>query len=211
MGKNCYILDISKYIKAVSMEIQIQELIDSIKKDGLEQAKKDAVAYLENAKAEADRIVADANDEAAKLIEKAKKEIALEEKSSKATLEQAARDAVLSFKKGVEQELDKIMNEEVSASVDGALLERLIDEVVSSDLVGKDAVIEVKDVKAVSEAFVKKLSDKVKKGLTIKSSNQVSGGFRVIEKDGSGYIDLTEREIAALLKPYLNESLKELI
>lgn len=193
------------------MEIQIQELIDSIKKDGLEQAKKDAVAYLENAKAEADRIVADANDEAAKLIEKAKKEIALEEKSSKATLEQAARDAVLSFKKGVEQELDKIMNEEVSASVDGALLERLIDEVVSSDLVGKDAVIEVKDAKAVSEAFVKKLSDKVKKGLTIKSSNQVSGGFRVIEKDGSGYIDLTEREIAALLKPYLNESLKELI
>ena len=193
------------------MEIQIQELIDSIKKDGLEQAKKDAVAYLENAKAEADRIVAEANDEAAKLIEKAKKEIALEEKSSKATLEQAARDAVLSFKKGVEQELDKIMNEEVSASVDGALLERLIDEVVSSDLVGKDAVIEVKDAKAVSEAFVKKLSDKVKKGLTIKSSNQVSGGFRVIEKDGSGYIDLTEREIAALLKPYLNESLKELI
>lgn len=193
------------------MEIQIQELIDSIKKDGLEQAKKDAVAYLENAKAEADRIVADAKDEAGKLIEKAKKEIALEEKSSKATLEQAARDAVLSFKKGVEQELDKIMNEEVSASVDGALLERLIDEVVSSDLVGKDAVIEVKDAKAVSEAFVKKLSDKVKKGLTIKSSNQVSGGFRVIEKDGSGYIDLTEREIAALLKPYLNESLKELI
>ena len=126
------------------MEIQIQELIDSIKKDGLEQAKKDAVAYLENAKAEADRIVAEANDEAAKLIEKAKKEIALEEKSSKATLEQAARDAVLSFKKGVEQELDKIMNEEVSASVDGALLERLIDEVVSSDLVSKDAVIEVR-------------------------------------------------------------------
>ena len=193
------------------MEIQIQELIDSIKKDGLEQAKKDAVAYLENAKAEADRIVADANDEAAKLIEKAKKEIALEEKSSKATLEQAARDAVLSFRKGVEQELDKIIHEEVSAAVDGALLERLIDEVVSSDLVGKDAVIEVKDAKAVSEAFVKKLSDKVKKGLTVKSSNQVSGGFKVIEKDGSGYIDLTESEIASLLKPYLNESLKELI
>ena len=193
------------------MEIQIQELIDSIKKDGLEQARKDAVAYLENAKAEADRIVADARDEADKLIDKARKEIALEEKSSKATLEQAARDAVLSFKKGVEQELDRIMHEEVSAAVDGALLERLIDEVVSSDLVGRDAVIEVKDAKAVSEAFVRKLSDKVKKGLTVRSSNQVSGGFRVIEKDGSGYIDLTESEIASLLKPYLNESLKELI
>ena len=193
------------------MEIQIQELIDSIKKDGLEQAKKDAVAYLENAKAEADRIVADAKDEAEKLIEKAKKEIALEEKSSRATLEQAARDAVLSFRKGVELELDKIMHEEVSAKVDGTLLERLIEEVVTSDLVGKDAVIEVKDARMVSEAFVQKLSDKVSKGLTVKSSNQVSGGFRVIEKDGSGYIDLTEKEIASLLKPYLNENLKELI
>ena len=42
------------------MEIQLQELIDQIKKDGVEAAENQAEAILLSAKAEAERIIADA-------------------------------------------------------------------------------------------------------------------------------------------------------
>ncbi len=193
------------------MEIQIQQLIDSIKKDGLDQARKDADVCIANAKEEAARIVSSAKDEAEKLIQKAKKEIELEEKSSRASLEQAARDAVLSFKKGVEEELDRIIRTECADAASGKTLEKLITEVVSSSMVGRNATIEVKDAGCVSSEFVSKLASKIGKGLEVKASNQLSGGFRVVEKDGSGYIDLSDDEIAKLLKPYLSDSLKALV
>ena len=46
------------------MEIQLQELIDQIKKDGVEAAETEAESILKSAKAEADRIVSDAKAEA---------------------------------------------------------------------------------------------------------------------------------------------------
>ena len=50
------------------MEIQLQELIDQIKKDGVETAEAQAAAILETAKAEAEKIIADANAQADKLM-----------------------------------------------------------------------------------------------------------------------------------------------
>ena len=42
------------------MEIQLQELIDQIKKDGVESAQSEAKSIVDAAKAEATKIVADA-------------------------------------------------------------------------------------------------------------------------------------------------------
>ena len=46
------------------MEIQLQELIDQIKKDGVEAAATEAEAVLKAAKAEAEKIISDAKAEA---------------------------------------------------------------------------------------------------------------------------------------------------
>ena len=42
------------------MELQIQDLVSSIKKDGIESAKAEAAQILADARAQADKIVADA-------------------------------------------------------------------------------------------------------------------------------------------------------
>lgn len=193
------------------MEMQIQDLISSIRSEGVEKAKKEAESILLSAEDEARAIRAKAEEEAQKLLEKARKEIELEKKSAKATLEQAARDAVLTFRRSVESEIDKIIRTEVKKTVSGKTLEEVITLVVSSELVGKKAVIEVSDLEALSESFVEELSRKIGKGLELKASSLVSGGFRVVEKDGSGYIDLTDEEISKLIHPYLSQGLRELI
>ena len=47
------------------MEIQLQELIDQIKKDGVDAAETEASSILASATAQAEKIVADAKAEAA--------------------------------------------------------------------------------------------------------------------------------------------------
>ena len=56
------------------MEIQLQELIDQIKKDGVEAAEAQSATILETAKAEAEKIIADANAQADKIMSDAKNE-----------------------------------------------------------------------------------------------------------------------------------------
>lgn len=194
------------------MEMQIQDLIASIKKDGLDQAKKEADEYLAKAKADADEIVRKAKVERDKLLESAKKEIDLERQSSQASLEQAARDASLTIKKNVLDLLESILKESVKAEVSGKVLEELIFQVVASDAVSDGSVVEVSkdDLKTLSSDLVAKLAQKLKKGIVLKSSASVSGGFVVMEKDGSGFIDLSDEEMAKLLWPYLSENLRKL-
>ena len=49
------------------MEQQIQDLVDSIRKEGLEEAEKQRNEIIQKAKAEADRIIKEAKDNAAKM------------------------------------------------------------------------------------------------------------------------------------------------
>ena len=73
-------------------------------------------------------------------------------------------------------------------------------------------VVEVnKDmVDKVNALLTSQFASDLEKGVTLRSSSSVSGGFRVYSKDGSAYIDLTDDEITKLLYPYLSSSLKEL-
>ena len=50
------------------MEVQLQELIDQIKKDGAEVAEAEAKAIVEAAKSDAEKIIADAQAQADKYL-----------------------------------------------------------------------------------------------------------------------------------------------
>ena len=73
------------------MEIQLQELIDQIKKDGVEVAETEAEAILKAAKAEAEKILANATARADSGMEALEEEKAALEKEVE-MLKAAARD-----------------------------------------------------------------------------------------------------------------------
>ena len=97
------------------MEIQLQELIDQIKKDGVEAAETEAESILKSAKAEADRIVSDAKAEAERILLNAKTENDRMVKSSEDAIRQAGRNLLISFRESVARELKAIVSENVTA------------------------------------------------------------------------------------------------
>ncbi|MGN1267147.1 MAG: hypothetical protein ACI4UH_04330, partial [Dorea sp.] len=80
------------------MEIQLQDLIDQIKKDGVESAEAEADAILNAAKAEAAKIISDAQVQADKMLLNAKNENERMVKSSEDAIRQAGRNLLISFR-----------------------------------------------------------------------------------------------------------------
>ena len=108
------------------MELQIQDLVSSIKKDGIDSANQEAAAILSDARKQAAAIVADAKAEADKLRSDAKAEIEVFKSSAQLNAEQAKRDAVLAFRQEVQKEFEKLLAADVGKALDQQALAKLI-------------------------------------------------------------------------------------
>lgn len=115
------------------MELQIQDLVSSIKKDGIDSANQQAAAILADARKQADAIVAEAKSQADKLRDDAKAEIDVFKTSAQLSAQQAKRDAVLAFRQEIQKEFEKILAADVGQALDQQTLARLIQAAVQGE------------------------------------------------------------------------------
>lgn len=193
------------------MEQQIQDLIASIKKDGIESATNESKKILEEARKEAEIIVNEARKERDKIIADGKKTIEIERESSISSIKQAARDVSLTLRKNLEDKFKKILGQKVSSGLDEKVIAEAIVAVVKGECNGCDVEVSKEMVDKVNAVLTSQFAKELEKGVTLRASSSVSGGFKVYSKDGSAYIDLSDEEITKLLYPYLSSSLKEII
>ena len=182
------------------MELNIQDLVSSIKRDGVEAARKEADGILADARKQAEAIIAQAKTEAAAAKESASKEIELLRSSAITSTEQAKRDAMLSFKAEVKSEYEKILASKVKDTMSGNALAGLIQAAIADEDPSKYAA----EVAQVTDELKAGLADKIRAGLEIRPSRSVRAGFRLSSKDGSGYFDCTDEQIAEMLMPFFN-------
>ena len=193
------------------MEQQIQDLVASIKKEGIEEAKRQSAEILAAAKAEAEELIKKAKTESDKIIQDAKNSAKLEAESAKAQIVQAGRDVTLSLKQSVESLFNKILSDECKKAMDASLLAQLVAIAVKADLTGVTAEVPEGMKDDVVKALSSEVAALVKQKDFLKESKGVLSGIKLSSNDGSGYIDMSASECAQLVKPYLSERLRELI
>ena len=198
------------------MEIQLQELIDKIKKDGIESASMEASRLKHEAEAEARNVLDAAKKEAAAIINQSKAEADRSEKAGIAALEQASRNLILSFKAEVEALLGKIVLRESTNAFGEDTLKTALPEILKawvskSGNNGIDVLVSEKDLNKLQSWFSGKLSAELKAGAELKSERSVGAGFRISQKDGSAYYDFSAESVAELLSSYLNPRLSEIM
>lgn len=198
------------------MDVQLQDLIEKIKKDGVAAADKSASEKIAQANAEAEKIIASAKEEADKIIKAAKDETARMEKASEDAIRQAGRNLILSFRDSVTKELSSIVTAETEKAYSPELLSKLIPEAVKAWVSNKDAddvsvLLNEKDLKAIEKDLLAALKSEISKGLTLKADNSVGSGFRIGEKDGAAYYDFSAEAVADLFSAYLNPKVAALM
>ncbi|MDR1803324.1 MAG: V-type ATP synthase subunit E [Treponema sp.] len=194
------------------MEVQLQELIDKIKKDGIESASEEAARVKREAEAEAARIVSAARREADDIVSRGKADAARSEKAGIAALEQASRNLVLAFKGEIQSLLDKL----VTGAASSAYSENTLKEVLPGLLkewVSKggseslDLLLPENELNKLKGWATSALAAELNKGLELKSDRHLAAGFRIANKDGSAYYDFSAESVAELLSAYLNPHL----
>ena len=183
------------------MEMQINELVSAIKKEGVDAAKAEADKIIAEANEKAAAIIAKAKSEADAEIKKAEEKIEILKESAKTTAEHAKRDAMLFFKKSIQNEFQLLLGAEIKKAVDPAVLAKLILAAISDDQPSNYEA----EVAEVSDGLKSELASALKSGLEIKVSPNVKTGFKLTSKDGSGYFDCSDEELEKILAPFFPE------
>ena len=198
------------------MEIQLQELIDQIKKDGVDAAETQAEAIIVSAKAEAEKIIADAKAEADRIMANAKAENAKTVKSGEDALRQAGRNLLISFRESVARELAAIISSNVNTVYSSDDFAKLIVNVVECWAGKPEAedltvILNSSDLIKLEEAVFSELKAKMLGGVTLKANDNFDGGFRIVVDNGAIYYDYSAEAVTDMLSNYLSPRVTALL
>lgn len=198
------------------MEIQLQELIEQIKKDGVEAAENQAEAILSSAKAEAEKIISDAKAQADKIMADAKTENAKTVKSGEDAIRQAGRNLLISFRESVARELKAIVGDNVNTVYSSDDFAKLIVNAVEC-WAGKpeaddiSVVLNSNDLAKLEEALLAQLKAKMLGGVTLKANDNFDSGFRIAVNNGTVYYDYSAEAVTDMLSNYLSPKVTALL
>ncbi len=200
------------------MSQEIQGLIEKIQKEGIQAAQakareieslaqNKASSLIEGAKAGADKIIAEARGEASKIND-----------TTRAALQQAARDMVISVKKEISDMLNSLITSKLNAAFTPEELSKIILAAIKGYSLGTggEIILQVskEDLKKM-ESFLGELKEQAKKNIEIKASDAIASGFIISFDSGRSQFDFSDKALAeyigSYLKPKLNDLLRQAI
>ena len=198
------------------MDVQLQELIDKIKKDGVASAEEQAAKIIAEAEAKAASIVKDAKSQAESIEKEAKAASERFQKAGEDAVKQASRNLLISFRDGINAELRAIVQDETAKTYSKDLLLKLVPETVKawadkSDSADLAVLLSKADLDALESGLKGALKDQIAKGMEIKADAPLASGFRIGLKDGSAYYDYSAESVADLFAAYLNPKIAALV
>lgn len=189
------------------MAEDLQYLMERIQKDAVDKAENDAAAIIAKAKEKAAEIVKAAEAEAQAKLAKADKDAEAFTERSERTLEQSARDLLLSVGKNLQDMILNLLSLQVEKSLD----ESTVKEMLLSLAKGYSAHVEVdfseEDAKKLASFVTGEFAKQLANGVEVSSDKGVKYGFRVKLDGGKVTHEFTEKAMAdalsALLRPQL--------
>lgn len=197
------------------MAEELQHLIERIRKEGVESGEKAADALVSEAKQKAAALVAAAQKQAAAAVAQAAVEAEELVARGKKTLEQAARDLLISIGGAVGDVVANIVTDKTKAALSpeivGQMLVKLAEAYGQKDGGDLVALLGPADAAAVKAYFSQEYQNKLAAGLQIESDKGIFKGFRVGRKGGQVFHDFTQEAIADSLATFLRPELAEIV
>ncbi len=193
------------------MDIQLQELLEKIKREGVEAARAEAARVLAEAEAAKQARLEEAEREAKAIVEKARADAARAEESGRAALAQASRDLLLSFRASLESLLAAAVRSEVKEALGPEALAAAIPAAVKALASGGElsVLLSPQDIRKLEGKYAQALAAELGKGVELKPYADLDAGFRIAEKGGAVYYDFSAEALAELLARHLNARLAE--
>ena len=191
------------------MAEELQNLLEKIKRDGVEKANAEAAAIVAKAKSDAAAIVKTAQDEAAAAKTAAAEGAKESPARAEETIRQAARDTILK----IEQAVASLLTNVLATNVDAALADPAVAVPIAASaiqaLVAGDASAEVAANAKLAEALRAQLAARA--NITVVTDEDARSGFSVRLDNGRVEHDFTGPAVAAALAARLRPDLAKLV
>jgi V/A-type H+-transporting ATPase subunit E len=197
------------------MDVKLESLIEKIQKEGVEQAEQKSDQIIKEAHKKEKEIIKKAQEEAKKTREEGKKEAEKFQKSAESSLQQAARNVVLSVKEKLTFIFNAILKKELKEALTPELVAKILENIVGKWAEGRSKSLEVlvshDDKEKVEELLFLRFKEEAKKGIEIKSSESFGKGFQIGIKGEDAYYDFSDQGITEALSVFLNPAISDLI
>ena len=197
------------------MADDIKGLIERIQQEGVRSGETKASAIEEEARKKAAEIIKQAQVQAQKMVRDAQEEIARQKASTEASLKQAGRDLILSLEEEIEAMLERLIKARTQEALTPQELIRLIDSLVKGYTKKEDSDITVSlgksDLKKLQEGFAGELKEMVKKGIVLKPSDEITGGFIISYDEEKSHFDFTDKAMTEYIGKHLKPALAEIL
>ncbi|MBR3072588.1 ATPase [Fibrobacter sp.] len=189
------------------MAEDLQALMERIQKDAVDKAELEATSIISKAKEKAAEIVKAAEDEAKAKLEQADKDAVAFTERSERTLEQSARDLLLSVGKNLEKMILDLLSLQIEKSLDETTVKSMLLAIAKSYSSNIDVEFSEADATKLSSFVMGEFAKQLKAGVKVESDKGVKFGFRVKLDGGKVSHEFTEQAMAeslsALLRPQL--------
>lgn len=189
------------------MAEDLQALMERIQKDAVDKAELEATSIISRAKEKAAEIVKAAEEEAKAKLEQADKDAEAFTERSERTLEQSARDLLLSVGKNLEKMILDLLSLQIEKSLDETTVKSMLLTIAKSYSSDIEIDFSEADAAALSSFVMGEFAKQLKAGVKVESDKGVKFGFRVKLDQGKVSHEFTESAMAeslsALLRPQL--------
>ena len=199
------------------MQNKLQELTEKLYQEGLVKGKEEREKILEQAQAQAAQIIADAKAEAASITEKAVKNAEDLKAKVESDLKMASAQCLQASKKDIENLLvSSISEEKVAESLkDTAFIKEIIRSVAEKFNAQEASELELVLPEKLKNELEPWVSDELAKaiggGVNAHFSKKISGGFTIGPKEGGWFVSLTEQTFNELIAEYLRPVTRKLL
>lgn len=196
------------------MAEDLKELIEKIQLEGVKAAEDKALEIEAHAKKRAGEIVANAGKEAERIASEAREQVKRMEEGAKNSIKQASRDTMLSLKKEIVSTLERLVTGHVHKALNAEEMAKILVAIIKGCGHDKDRIVvslKKEDLEKVEKALFSELGQEAKKGITLKSTVDIHGGFQISYDSGKSYFDFSDRALAEYLASHLKASLGDII
>ncbi|MBN2702610.1 MAG: hypothetical protein JXR23_00225 [Pontiellaceae bacterium] len=192
------------------MAEELKHLIEQIQKEGVDKAREEAETIISQAKEKAAKILLEGESKAKEIVANAKTEsLAFSARSTK-TLEQAARDLLITVGQGCTKVVTATLGKKVEAALSGDFLQALILKAIEN----KSGDLTVSVSEADKEALASFCAEEARRSgneISLEADTEILSGFKVAFKDHNVYLDYTGEAIAEALSAFLRPELAKIV
>ena len=197
----------------IYMENKIQELTEKLLRDGVEKGNAEAERIIAAANEKAAQIIAEAQAQAAEIELAAKKNTQGMEENMKSEVKMYAAQALNALKSEVADVVGDKVVKEAAADIAGNkdFMNEFMLKLAEKWGAGEDIVISTADAQSLKALFAKKAKALLDKGVKIEQVNGQKTLFTVAPADGSYKVNFGEAEFVEYFKNFLRPQLVEMI